>query len=149
MPMSMSGASAYACASGEAWRGTAGRAVPVLSLSAMGAAHSTGGGGWRLSARIAEVLLAVLLAAAPALAAASAAAAAPAGVTAPSGRWMRVERRIESGYFQQDSAGLTSLAATLRSDSAPTGAAGDTTDEEWRGYYAALLAYRLALLAKD
>jgi len=62
---------------------------------------------------------------------------------------MRVERRIESGYFQQDSAGLTSLAATLRSDSAPTGAAGDTTDEEWRGYYAALLAYRLALLAKD
>lgn len=59
---------------------------------------------------------------------------------------MRIERRIENGYFQQDVAGLTALAATL---SAAGGSAGDARDEEWRNYYAALLAYRLALLGRN
>jgi len=61
---------------------------------------------------------------------------------------MQVERRIESGYFQQDAAGLEALAATLPDDPSVTG--HDTTHkDEWRSYYGALLAYRLALLAKN
>jgi len=60
---------------------------------------------------------------------------------------MQIESRIESSYFQQDVAGLQSLAATLSSSGSPP--AGDKKDEEWRSYYAGLLAYRLALLAKD
>lgn len=56
---------------------------------------------------------------------------------------MRIESRIESGYFQQDAADLTALAAALPAVSA----AGDANDKEWRSYYGALIAYRLALLA--
>lgn len=58
---------------------------------------------------------------------------------------MQIESRINSGYFQQDTVGLQALAVTLSAD-APTH--GQDPDEEWRSYYAALLAYRLALLAK-
>ena len=87
-----------------------------------------------------EALLLALLAAAPAIAAPAAAAAG----SRPGAHWLEVESRIESGYFQQDAADLTSLAATLSARGSV--AAGDPTDEEWRSYYAALLAYRLATL---
>jgi tetratricopeptide (TPR) repeat protein len=106
----------------------------------MVAAHSTEGGGWQPAAWLVELLLVALLAGVPAIAAHSA----PADV-APSGRhWAHIERRIESGYFQQDAGDLTGLAAAL----APDGAAIDGKDAEWRNYYAALAAYRLALLAR-
>jgi hypothetical protein len=61
-------------------------------------------------------------------------------------QWLQIERRIEADYFQQNSAALEALAATL-----PPGGAGASpgSEAEWRGYYKALLAYRLALLAKD
>jgi len=96
---------------------------------------------------LAEVLLLVLLPTAAAAAASSAPAAAPASTPQPGARWGQIETRIENGYFQQDAAGLASLATTLaRGDHA---AAGDPNDEEWRSYYSALLAYRLALLAKS
>jgi hypothetical protein len=107
----------------------------------MVAAHSTEGGGLRPAAWLAAVLLGASLASAPAIAAPAAPVAAAAGAD-----WVRIERRIESGYFQQDAAGLTALAATL---SAGGGAPGDAKDAEWRDYYAALLAYRLALLARN
>lgn len=68
-----------------------------------------------------------------------------AAVSRPSAHWLQVESRIESGYFQQNATGLAALAATLSAHD--TGAAGGQTDEEWRSYYAAFLAYRLALLA--
>jgi tetratricopeptide (TPR) repeat protein len=58
-----------------------------------------------------------------------------------------VEDRIENGYFRQDAAGLQSLAPTLAP--AADAAGNDKKDEEWRSYYSALLAYRLALLAKN
>lgn len=58
---------------------------------------------------------------------------------------MQIERRIESGYFQQNAAGLQALAATLSVGDQP---AGDTRDEKWQSYYSALAAYRLALLAR-
>lgn len=61
--------------------------------------------------------------------------------------WMRIERRIESGYFTQDTAALQALAATLSVGASR--AAGDRRDEKWRSYYAGLLAYRLALLAEN
>lgn len=73
--------------------------------------------------------------------------AAPAAGPQPRARWVRIERRIESNYFRQNVVGLESLAATLASGASP--AAGGGKDEEWRSYYAALLAYRLALLAKE
>lgn len=86
-----------------------------------------------------------LLAATAALAPPAASAAA--GEAAPHAHWMQIERRIENGYFQQNSPGLQALARTLSSEQ---GAAhGDARDEEWRSYYAALLAYRLALLARN
>ncbi len=56
---------------------------------------------------------------------------------------MGIERRIESGYFQQDVPGLEAVAASLTASAADAGA-----NEEWRSYYAALSAYRLALLAQ-
>lgn len=91
------------------------------------------------------------LAATPAIAAPTAAAAAPAAaaeVAQPSAYWKQIEGRIESGYFQQDTASLVALAASLspRTDAAAGAKAGK--DDEWRSYYAALAAYRLALLAK-
>ncbi|HEV7135792.1 MAG TPA: hypothetical protein VGN43_04105 [Steroidobacteraceae bacterium] len=89
-----------------------------------------------------ELLLAALLAAAPSIAGASAPAAVAPALTASSAHWMRIEQRIESGYFTQDVAGLEALAATL-----PPGAAAGADDQEWRSYYGALIAYRLALLA--
>lgn len=97
-------------------------------------------------ARLAQLLCLVLLAAAPAIAATPAPAAAGAATSAPAPDWVRLESRIDSGYFQQDAAGLTALAAAL-----PAGGAGraDASDTMWRSYYAALLAYRLALLAKN
>lgn len=60
---------------------------------------------------------------------------------------MQLERRIESAYFQQNASALRALAAAL--PAADVTAAARTRDEEWRSYYGALLAYRLALLAKD
>ena len=60
---------------------------------------------------------------------------------------MQLESRIESSYFQQDARGLEALAATLPDD--PPAGGRDTNDEEWRSYYAALVAYRLALLVED
>src|SRR5487761_1011648 len=115
MPMSMSGARVRGSAGADRCR------APVLSFSAMVAAHSTVGGRLRQAAR-------VLL------------------VASPGTHWLRIESRIESSYFRQDAAGLIALAGAL-----PAGGTGgaDANDEEWRGYYAALLAYRLALLAKD
>jgi tetratricopeptide (TPR) repeat protein len=107
----------------------------------MVAAHSTEGGGLRPAARLVEVLLVALLAGAPAIVA----HATPVGASPSSVHWTHVERRIESGYFQQDAAGLTGVAATL---SPAVGAAGNAADVEWRNYYAALAAYRLALLAR-
>ena len=60
---------------------------------------------------------------------------------------MRIESRIESGYFRQNAAALQDLAAAF---AAPDGApVADPNDTEWRSYYGALLAYRLALLAKQ
>ena len=115
----------------------------MLSFSTMVAAHSTGGGGWP-AARGARVLLAALLAFAPAIASASAPVRAPAATTAASAQWRGLERRIERAYFQQDAAGLEALSATLTAGAAN---ATDAKDEEWRSYYAALIAYRLALLA--
>lgn len=98
----------------------------------------------RPAARLAQLLCVALLAAAPAIAAVPVPPAAPAGTSRPDAHWLRIESRIESGYFQQDAAGLTALATTLPADGA---ASGDANDEEWRSYYTALLAYRLALLA--
>ena len=86
--------------------------------------------------------------------AATAAMAAPAGALAVPTRavparvhWMQIDGRIESGYFQQDAAGLAGLAATLSAGSGPAISAGK--EEEWRSYYSALVAYRLALLARN
>lgn len=81
-------------------------------------------------------LLLGMLAAAPAIASAAVPSRA---------RWMQLERRIESGYFRQDPAALQALAATLPADGA---AAAQTQDGQWQSYYAALLSYRLALLAR-
>jgi hypothetical protein len=64
----------------------------------------------------------------------------------PGPQWLQIERRIEADYFQQNSAALAALAATVSPGSA---GAGPGSDRAWRGYYTALLAYRLALLAKD
>ncbi|HEX5462094.1 MAG TPA: hypothetical protein VFX20_19160 [Steroidobacteraceae bacterium] len=104
----------------------------------------------------AEVLLLALLPTAAAIAASPAPAAAPASTPQPGAQWRQVETRIESGYFEQDAAGLASLATTLASgDHSAAGNAkndpkkDDPKDEEWRSYYSALLAYRLALLAKS
>jgi len=95
----------------------------------------------RPAAWLVEVLLVALLAGAPAIAAHST----PVGVARSSAHWAYIERRIESSYFQQDAAGLTRVAATL----SPAGAGGDAKDAEWLDYYAALAAYRLALLARS
>jgi tetratricopeptide (TPR) repeat protein len=86
----------------------------------------------------------VLLAALLAGVAAMAAHPAPAVASPSSLHWTYIEHRIENGYFQQDAAGLSGLAATL---SPAGGAAGEGKDAEWQNYYAALAAYRLALLA--
>jgi hypothetical protein len=94
-----------------------------------------------------STVLLVLLAAAPALAAPAAPVAAAAAVAQPSAHWMQIERGIESRYFRQNAPGLEAMAATLAANRSP--AHGDARDEEWRSYYAALLDYRLVLLAKD
>lgn len=97
---------------------------------------------------LARIILIAFLAAAGTAAAAPgmtpATAAAPRAQ--PSARWAQIERRIESGYFQQDVAGLEALDTALPAAGA---AAADGSDAEWRSYYGALLAYRLALLAKN
>lgn len=59
---------------------------------------------------------------------------------------MRIESRIEGGYFRQDAAALRALAVTLSTHELRV--ANGAPDEKWRDYYSALLAYRLALLAK-
>src|SRR5579883_3359324 len=144
MPMSMSGARAAG-----GW-GRAGAAVPVISFPVMVAAHSTEGGGLRPAGRLARTLL-LALAASPAFAAPSIPAppAAAAGMAQPSPRWLGIERRIERDYFQQDSAALEALAAQLAPGHTSGGGTSVGTDPQWRGYYTAFLAYRLALLAKD
>ncbi len=100
----------------------------------------------RPAVRLAAVLLLPLLAGAPAIAAAVAPAVASRETARSSAHWGYIERRIESDYFQQDTAGLTALTATL---SPGEGVAGDVRDGEWRNYYAALIGYRLALLARN
>lgn len=95
---------------------------------------------------IESILLLALLSIAPVLVA-SARAAAPAQVPQSSSHWRRIESRIESGYFQQDAAGLRALADSLSADGGASG--DDAKDAEWRSYYAALAAYRLALLARS
>ncbi len=64
---------------------------------------------------------------------------------------MQIESRIESGYFQQDAAGLRALAASLsaRDGAGGSDGKGGDKDPEWRSYYAALAAYRLALLSRS
>jgi hypothetical protein len=84
-----------------------------------------------------KVLLLAWLAAMPAMAA----AAAPS-----SAHWKRVERRIQRAYFQQNEAALEALDATLAGGAAATGGGAGGP---WRSYYAALVGYRLALLARS
>lgn len=97
---------------------------------------------------LARIILVGVLGAAATATAAS--AVAPATAVAPdlqsSVRWGQIERRIESGYFQQDVAGLEALDGTLTAAGA---ASGNGKDAAWRSYYGALLAYRLALLAQN
>ncbi|MGA7539517.1 MAG: hypothetical protein WBW93_12215 [Steroidobacteraceae bacterium] len=93
-----------------------------------------------------STVLLVLLAAAPAFAAPLAPVTASAAVPQPGAYWMQIERRIESRYFQQNAGGLQAMAVSLAVDRSP--GHGDARDEEWRSYYAALLDYRLVLLAK-
>ncbi len=59
---------------------------------------------------------------------------------------MRIEKRIERDYFQQNAAALRSLAAGLGDGGA---AAPEAKSGKWRSYYGALLAYRLALLSRN
>ncbi|HEY1892258.1 MAG TPA: hypothetical protein VGG63_17815 [Steroidobacteraceae bacterium] len=119
-------------------------AVPVVSFWTMVAAHSTEGGGLRPGAWLVPALLIGLLAVTTAIAGPSSPAAASVPVAQSDAYWLHIERRIESGYFQQDAASLIALAGSL---SVTDGAAG-ASDEEWRNYYSALVAYRLALLAR-
>lgn len=85
--------------------------------------------------------------AAPAVPAPAGATVAPTHAAPSIAHWMQVESRIESGYFQQDAAGLVALDTRL---SASDGAAISTgRNAEWRSYYSALVAYRLALLARN
>jgi hypothetical protein len=112
----------------------------------MVAAHSTEGRGWRPGPRLVPALVIGLLVVAPAMAGSLAPTPSAAPVMRPSGYWLHIERRIESGYFQQDAASLTSLADALSVDGR---ASADTRDQEWRDYYAALVAYRLALLGRN
>lgn len=58
---------------------------------------------------------------------------------------MQIESSIEAGYFRQDAPALQALAVTL----SPGASRAASQDQEWRSYYSALLAYRLALLAKS
>ena len=88
-----------------------------------------------------------MLASVPTITAAAAPVVAAASAPPANAHWLEVESRIESGYFQQDAAGLEALAATLPDD--PTEGAQDTSTRKWRSYYGALLAYRLALLARN
>ena len=122
--------------------GAAARA-PVISFPVMVAAHSTEACGLRPAAWLARALLVVSLAGAAATAALATGAAAAPGVAPSDAHWQLIERRIESGYFRQDAAGLAALEATLSSR-----ADGDSGDGKWRDYYGALLAYRLSLLAR-
>ena len=111
----------------------------------MGGAHCTERQGLRPGAWLRCAAVAGLLAAAQAIAAPAGSHAASTAAPRTTSDWTRIESRIESGYFTQDASGLAALAATL-----PAGEsrAGDTRDREWRSYYSALLAYRLALLAQ-
>jgi len=110
-------------------------------------AHSTGGRGFRPAAWLGSALLLAVLASVPTITAAAAPVVAAASAPQANAHWLEVESRIESGYFQQDAAGLEALAATLPDD--PTEGAQDTSNRKWRSYYGALLAYRLALLARN
>jgi len=110
-------------------------------------AHSTGGGGSRPAVWAGRILLLVAVVAARAVAAAPPAApAAPVAARAPvaAAHWTSIEQRIEREYFQQNASALKALAVTL----APQ-AGADSPDAQWRSYYAALLSYRLALLAQS
>src|SRR5579872_1728472 len=142
--MSMSGAGGRATEGG--W-GRAAGAAPVVSFTVMVAAHSTEGEGLRSARRLAPVLLLGALAAAPAIAAPPNAPATAPSIVQPSPHWLQIERRIESGYFQQSTAALTALGATL----APGGSGAPSVgnDAKWQSYYTALLDYRLALLARN
>jgi tetratricopeptide (TPR) repeat protein len=60
---------------------------------------------------------------------------------------MQIEQRIESNYQRQNARDLEAMAASLSGSPGPAQSA-DRRDE-WRSYYAALLAYRLVLLSTD
>src|SRR6185437_6104242 len=142
MPMSMSAAAVRGTTDGCPGRAAGG--APVISFSAMIAAHSTGGGGWRPAGWLVEVLLLGLLPTAAAIAAPAAPPVDPMSAPQPGAQWRAVEGRIEGDYFEQDAAGLESLATAL---AGPDDASADGKTDEWRSYYGALIAYRLALLA--
>ncbi|MGH8202517.1 MAG: hypothetical protein ACREVO_19470 [Steroidobacteraceae bacterium] len=91
-------------------------------------------------------LFIALLAGAPVVAAPSSPAAASTPAAQSGIYWLHIERRIESGYFRQDAASLIALAGSLAVTDAASGAA---SAPKWRDYYAALVAYRLALLARS
>ena len=101
----------------------------------------------RPAAWLGSALLLAVLAPVPMIAAAAAPVVATASAPPPSTHWRQLESRIESSYFQQDAAALEALAASLPDD--PSEGARDTGSQEWRSYYGALLAYRLALLARN
>lgn len=93
------------------------------------------------------ILLLAVLTFAPDMVTRAQAAAARAPMPQSSSQWRQIESRIESGYFQQDAAGLRILADTLSAGGGANG--GEGKDAKWRSYYAALAAYRLALLARS
>ncbi len=74
-----------------------------------------------------------------ALVAAAAVVLTSAGVRAADARWLDIESRIQYGYFTEDLRALRELVEPL--------AANDAHDR-LKSYYAALLAYRLTLLAE-
>lgn len=101
----------------------------------------------RAAPRLAAVLVLAAVVAVPAVAAPATVTAAPVDAAPATAHWRQIESRIESGYFQQDAAGLVALDARLSAAGGAAISAGN--NEEWRSYYSALVAYRLALLARN
>jgi tetratricopeptide (TPR) repeat protein len=75
----------------------------------------------------------------PALLAAAVLVLPAAGLRAADARWLDIESRIQYGYFTEDSRALRNLVEPL---------ASDDSHDRLKSYYAALLAYRLTLLAE-
>lgn len=74
-----------------------------------------------------------------ALVAAAAMVLTSAGVRAADARWLDIESRIQYGYFTEDLRALRDLVEPL---------ASNDSHDRLKSYYAALLAYRLTLLAQ-